>query len=256
MKPITLIISAFPGMGKTYSKKNISTLEIVDHESTPFRWVEDNGNKIHNPAFPKNYIEALKDIIYSDDAPDVVFVSSHSVVRDALNEAGIYYYIISPLQRCKETLIQRYRERGNSEKFCNNLSDNWYKFTDSINNETYPTLIKFSENDFINEDLLNKLLTRSTEIKENTDRFIKSSKADINPEDIFWSIASKRKKFSPKEIWKYSDYIDWDILCKFNKVPDEVILSSVYNNYLNWNYLSKNIKKYLPRARKKISNYG
>ena len=251
----SLVISAFPGMGKTYSKKNISTLEIIDHESTPYRWIKDsNGNQIHNTEFPKNYIDTLKDIIYSEDAPDVVFVSSHSLVREALNNAKIDYYIISPYQRCKNNIITRYRERGNSEKFCKQLSENWYKYTDSINNETFPILIKFNENDFINEDLLNILLTRSREMKINTENFIKRSDKVNLENNIFWSIASKRKKFTAQEIWSYLDYIDWDILCKFNKIPNEVIMSSVYTNYLNWGYLSKNIKKYNPKIRKKISD--
>ena len=264
MYSTSIIISAFPGMGKTYSKKSITTLDIIDHESTPYRWTYDNDKnyinkriKIHNPEFPKNYIDALKEIIYSEDSPDVVYVSSHSEVRDALNKEGIDYYLISPYYRCKESMIQRYRERGNSEKFCDQLYSNWNKYIDSINNETHPILIKFDDRNFIDVILLNDLLSRSRDMHENTNNFIKKANIDnLYPQQIFWSIVAKKKKFNAADIRLCSRWIDWDILCKFNKVPEEIILSSVYNNLINWRYLYKNAKKYSIKARKKIMELG
>lgn len=62
----------------------------LDSDSSNFSWVKDeNGNntKERNPEFPKNYIEHIKSNI---GKVDVIFVSSHKVVREALE---CYHYV-------------------------------------------------------------------------------------------------------------------------------------------------------------------
>jgi len=118
----TKIISAFPGTGKSvyHSKHKATTL---DSDSSEFSWLIDaNGNKLRNPEFPKNYIKHIKENI---GKYEIIFVSSHKEVRDALLDECIFFYLVYPDERRKEEFIERYKARGNDESFIRLVSDNW-----------------------------------------------------------------------------------------------------------------------------------
>lgn len=134
----TFVISAFPACGKSYCFNNHQDkFSMLDSDSSEFSWVKDkNGNntKERNPNFPNNYINHIKANI---GKADVIFVSSHKVVRDALAENGIKTVIVYPNKKLKEEWIRRFKERGNDEKFINFISNNWESFIDDIENENY-----------------------------------------------------------------------------------------------------------------------
>ena len=111
----TTIISGFPGVGKTefFKDQKYHGRVCLDSDSSEFSWVKDeNGNntKERNPEFPKNYIEHIKSNI---GKVDVIFVSSHKVVREALEKEGLNYYLVYPKREDKTEYIRRYRKRGN-----------------------------------------------------------------------------------------------------------------------------------------------
>ena len=118
----TKIISAFPGTGKSvYHSKHKET--TLDSDSSEFSWLIDaNGNKLRNPEFPKNYIKHIKENI---GKYEIIFVSSHKEVRDALLDECIFFYLVYPDERRKEEFIERYKARGNDESFIRLVSDNW-----------------------------------------------------------------------------------------------------------------------------------
>lgn len=126
---ITKIVSAFPGTGKsTYHSKNKET--TLDSDSSKFSWIlNENGDKIRNPEFPKNYIDHIKENI---GKYEFIFVSSHKEVRDALFENCIFFYLIYPSPNRKNEFIERYRQRGDNENFIKLVSDNWDKWMDEI----------------------------------------------------------------------------------------------------------------------------
>ena len=132
----TYVISAFPGCGKSYCFKNYQDkFTILDSDSSEFSWVKDeNGNntKERNPDFPNNYIKYIKDNI---DKADIIFVSSHDVVRKALKDNEINTIIVYPSKDMKDEFISRYKQRGNDEGFINFISSNFDKFIDDIENE-------------------------------------------------------------------------------------------------------------------------
>ena len=158
-----IIISAFPACGKTtyykqwsqYSPENVwrersngeqvynnlglpCGQKILDSDSSEFSWVKDeNGNNtsIRNPKFPQNYINHIKEKMLSED---IIFVSSHDVVRDALKQNNIPYHIFYPKKEHKQRWIYRFEKRGNDEKFISFISDNWDKFIDDIKQDDYP----------------------------------------------------------------------------------------------------------------------
>ena len=134
----TYVISAFPACGKSYCFKNRQNIfTILDSDSSEFSWIKDsegNNTKERNPEFPNNYIKHISDNI---GKVDVIFVSSHDVVRKALYENNIETTIIYPEKHMKEVFLQRYRERGNNEGFISFISNNWDNFIDDIEFEDY-----------------------------------------------------------------------------------------------------------------------
>lgn len=125
----TYVISAFPGCGKTYFyNNNQNDYTSIDSDSSEFSWIKDidgNNTKERNPEFPTNYINHIKENI---GKVDIIFVSSHKSVRNALDENGIKYIIVYPDVELKNEWIRRFRERGSVEPFIEFISSNWENF--------------------------------------------------------------------------------------------------------------------------------
>ena len=118
----TRIISAFPGTGKT-SIFNSGKYDCLDSDSSEFSWVvNEDGQKVRNPDFPENYIAHIKENI---GKVDLIFVSTHKDVRDALQLNCLFFYLLYPKKSAKEEYLRRYKDRNSSEAFINLLSDNW-----------------------------------------------------------------------------------------------------------------------------------
>lgn len=112
MKKNAFVISAFPGTGKTYCFNNIKNLTILDSDSSKF----------NKAFFPENYIQHIKENLQS---ADIIFVSSHKQVRDALCESGIEFTLVYPNISLKEDYIKRYEDRGSPKSFIDLLEKNW-----------------------------------------------------------------------------------------------------------------------------------
>lgn len=127
------VISAFPGLGKSYATKKLSEegFTVSDSDSSHF-------NKEH---FPANYIEHIKSKIqdYRDmktDSPKFIFVSTHKEVRDALIENGIRFVIYYPEVGSKESIFKRYVERGSNAAFIKHLEANYDDWIEEIKEDT------------------------------------------------------------------------------------------------------------------------
>lgn len=108
------IVSAFPGTGKShwFRKMQGSDIKVLDSDSSAFDKAE----------FPANYIRHIQDNM---GKADVILVSSHKEVRDALNDVGIYYNLAYPDQSLKAEYTARYAERGSPESFIKVVDANW-----------------------------------------------------------------------------------------------------------------------------------
>lgn len=183
------VVSAFPACGKStyykewsqYSKENIwrrrnngdqvyNTIgnpcgfKILDSDSSLFSWVYENGIKTNerNIEFPSNYIRYIKDHL---DTEDIIFVSSHKVVREALKANNIPYILIYPDKSLKDEWMSRFRDRGNDESFIKFQDEHWDEFIDDMDAETYPSKIKLDGTmfckgictDIVNSQILNLL---------------------------------------------------------------------------------------------------
>jgi len=121
------LISGFPGIGKSHFFRVMQkdgSKKVLDSDSTNFSWIEKG---VRNPDFPNNYINHIKNNM---DKADIILISSHDVVRNALVQNKIPFILVYPDRNIKEEYIARYRQRGSDEKFVKLLEDNWDKFID------------------------------------------------------------------------------------------------------------------------------
>lgn len=135
----SLVLSVFPVLGKsTYSKEHEDS---VDLESSLYSRKQDNS---FNEEFPGNYINLLKWHLVNNNWK-YVFVSSHKVVRDAMRNDGIKFYIIYPSIDRKEEILNLARERGNTEEFINKLSECWEAWINEVSQEENAYELKAGE---------------------------------------------------------------------------------------------------------------
>lgn len=142
----TTVISAFPAMGKTYLASKFPGI-VVDLESSDFHWLkneagtefvlDENGKKIANPEWPKNYIEMIK-TLDSYKAYRAVFVSSHELVRNEMAKAGIKYTNLAPesTDAMRQKICSRCIERHSPARFVQDLNDNFHTYVKSMIDDT------------------------------------------------------------------------------------------------------------------------
>ena len=193
----TAIISAFPGCGKSYFHNNRTEYTTLDSDSSHFSWVKDeNGNntKERNPEFPINYINHIEENI---GKVDVIFVSTHKEVRDALDERGIEYYIVKPEKDMKEDFINRYRKRGSSDSFIELLNRNWDNWLDELVCPTDPDGLRtvyLSKSEPYMADVLDRILfDRVTAYSEDElQDVVETLKESISNEKLYESFGFNR----------------------------------------------------------------
>lgn len=187
----TLVISAFPACGKSYyTEHNQSNKIILDSDSSLYSWinstreatseeyeqhrcmyVNDEGpepifmddKRIRNPEFPANYIKHIKENI---GKADIIFVSSHIAVRQALTDAGIDFITIYPGKKCKAEWIGRMYLRGNNKAFIDMQVEHWDEWINAIDKEPHGKFVVYLNPwHFINDFILDKI----TEILDKHD---------------------------------------------------------------------------------------
>lgn len=153
----TIIISAFPGMGKSYTANHLSQYKMFDLESSNYSWIEIDNKKIRNPVFPQNYIKTIKNLIFQN-LYQIIFISSHKIVRQQLQKNKIQYYFIYPDIFLKDEYIERFKQRGNDQQFIKLLEQNWESWITQIQKEQhnkYCCKIKILQKNFYLSNFLN-----------------------------------------------------------------------------------------------------
>lgn len=133
----TLIVSGFPGTGKSHFF-NSSTRTVLDSDSSTF----DKSD------FPRNYIEHIKSKI---GQVDIIFVSSHKDVRDALVAEGMDFILAYPSIDLKDEYIQRYKDRGSNDGFINLISNNWELWLGELESQTNCYKQKMLSNQYLSD---------------------------------------------------------------------------------------------------------
>lgn len=133
----TIVISAFPGVGKTYFMQNNKDIKILDSDSSEYSHiVNQQGQKVINPEWPKNYMDHLKKQIAKQEW-DYILVSSHEVVRTKLARNFIEYYLVYPDEKLKKEYLKRYKDRGSDKNFIKLLNDNFQQWIEDMDLQFY-----------------------------------------------------------------------------------------------------------------------
>lgn len=155
------IICAFAGLGKTYLSQKYSNVidfylqkfkYIYNENITNFEEYKGLSNKIINKEWPQNYVKKLKEIMNKDK---IILVPADEEVRQLLLLENISFVFVLPSFDSKDNLVERYKERGNSEKFIQRAIQNlidWHHL-----HYKYETII-LKKNEYLEDYLLREKL--------------------------------------------------------------------------------------------------
>jgi hypothetical protein len=145
LNPMIKVWSCFSGTGKTRAHDQALG---YDCDSSRFHWDEKG---VVNPAWPNNYIEAIKSL--SGFMLASIFVSSHEIVREGLKNQNIPFVLVYPAIHLKEEYRERYIKRGDSPSFINTLMNNWNPWINDLTQVKCERHIVLRENQFISDVL-------------------------------------------------------------------------------------------------------
>lgn len=228
-----ILISAFPGLGKTYLYQQYKDrLKILDL----------NTGRFEGDDFPGNYIAEVEKRL---NDYDLILLSSDRNVRYALNDAGLDFDLFYPSKDRKNELIEIYVTNRKSRDFIMNLDHNFYNLIDEIEDEELEHCFKHKidkPHRFIAQyDLLFNFLKSSMEMNGN--KPVEKSSIEGNKEE---EVGQADKKESQQVSNTYEDIQLRNITslidkCKSNiddgkDIPDEfkdiTITSDEYNALL------------------------
>lgn len=154
-----ILVSAFPGLGKTYLYQQYKDkLKILDL----------NTGRFEGEDFPGNYIAEVEKRL---NDYDLILLSSDRNVRYALNDAGLDFDLFYPSKERKNELIEIYVTNRKSRNFIMNLDHNFYDLIDEIEDEDLEHCFKHKldkPHRFISQyDLLNNFLNSTAEMNGN-----------------------------------------------------------------------------------------
>lgn len=121
-----IVISAFPGVGKTHFFK--------DQQHFGVRVADSDSSKFPKSEFPDNYMRHIRDLAKSGET-DVCLVSSHASVRAALRAHQIPFMLMFPMRECKSEYLERYRARGSDDPFIRLLDTKWDEWISELEEE-------------------------------------------------------------------------------------------------------------------------
>ena len=98
--------------------------------------------------FPKNYIDHIKANL---GKVDIILISSHEVVRDALVKEGLHFTLVYPNIDLKQEFIERYKQRGSNESFIKLVSDNWTEWIEQLQNQNGCKKIELSTGQYLKD---------------------------------------------------------------------------------------------------------
>ncbi len=136
----TLILSGFPGTGKSFLYDNQQDGKIV---------LDSDSSKFDKSEFPGNYIKHIKDNI---GKVDIICVSSHEDVRDALIDEGIGFTLVYPFSHLKDEYLDRYKQRKSPQEFINLIDKYWDVWIKQMESQKYHcNHLKLNSQQFISD---------------------------------------------------------------------------------------------------------
>lgn len=157
-----MIISAFPGVGKTTLNKKYKN--VIDLESSKYKYIFDKEvseleieerkamPREKNPDYPNNYLKAIKEAIKKYD---IVLTSCGPDIRNELIMKKMDFIVVYPGVECKEDYKLRYKNRGNHERFVNHVIEHFEEWIENFDNDDKLKKIKMVKGETL-EDVLIK----------------------------------------------------------------------------------------------------
>ena len=145
MAPI--IISGFPGIGKTECAKRHSN--ILDLDSSSYH----KGVRRSDPVWVDRYVLDIEQAFGSamdNENVRYILVSSHREVREKMKERGVPYLFIAPDPACKNEYLIRYLKRGSSISFIDKLNYMWCKYIWPLEDEI---VIRLGKGEYLDDIL-------------------------------------------------------------------------------------------------------
>src|SRR5690606_6932294 len=87
---------------------------------------------VRNPEFPKNYMEHIKKV---KDRFDIVLVSTHRDVLNAIHEEGLKAIVVYPHISLRYEYMNRYKRRRSPKSLIDFIYDNWTEFIMDLEND-------------------------------------------------------------------------------------------------------------------------
>ena len=110
-----------------------------------------NMEKIRREDWPANYFLAIQKalLIY-----DFVLISTDDEILNLLDNNNVDYIISYPSIKCKEEYIQRYKKRGNIEKFIKNVYETFDELIKRLDSIKCKKII-LNNNEYLEDKLKN-----------------------------------------------------------------------------------------------------
>lgn len=145
---MTRIIVGFPGVGKSYFKNKIDLvgkIGVLDSDSSLFSWKSPG---VRHKNFPQNYIDHIKKHM---GLVDIILVSSHKIVRDALVDNNLKFTLIYPNRSLKKYYLKLYKDRGSDDAFIKLISDYWDSFIDELEEQICSSKLVLNKGEFLSD---------------------------------------------------------------------------------------------------------
>lgn len=124
--------------------------------------MDSDSSKFDKADFPRNYIEHIKENI---DNVDIMFISSHEDVRNALENEDIDFDLFYPSIDRKLEFLENYVKRRSNREFIMKVDANWKEWIEGIENNSlkHCHIHKLNRGEFLmNNDLLNRYIQTLT----------------------------------------------------------------------------------------------
>jgi predicted AAA+ superfamily ATPase len=152
----SIIVSGFPGVGKTYLYK-IYPDDIIDSDSSSFDKAE----------FPGNYVTHIQQLLEINPVGKIILCSSHNSVRAELKKREMNFVLVHPSRHLKEHYLERYRKRGSSPEFVEMMDTNWDSFIDSCQKDPIEIKVPLATSDEYIVDILPYVFWVSSKVMRN-----------------------------------------------------------------------------------------
>ena len=85
-------------------------------------------NYSFDKTWPDNYVREIKRLHACEENYDLVLVSTHDLLRQALVREKIVFTLVYPSQVLKNEYLERYKQRGSDDVFIDFIATHWDSF--------------------------------------------------------------------------------------------------------------------------------